>query len=91
MLKKTLYIIVLLALVLTVAACTPATEAPTEPPKEEATEAIAEEAPEEAGDVPKVALIIAQGGLGDRSYNDLAYSGLQKAAEDFSNKNHATL
>ncbi len=83
MLKKTLYIIVLLALVLTVAACAPATEAPTEPPKEETTEEVAEEAPEEAGDVPKVALIIAQGGLGDRSYNDLAYSGLQKAAEDF--------
>ncbi|HUV92726.1 MAG TPA: BMP family ABC transporter substrate-binding protein, partial [Anaerolineales bacterium] len=83
MLKKTLYIIVLLALVTTVAACTPATEAPTEPPKEEATEEVAEEAPEEAGDKPKVALIIAQGGLGDRSYNDLAYSGLQKAAEDF--------
>jgi basic membrane protein A len=31
----------------------------------------------------KVAMIIAQGGLGDRSYNDLAYSGLQRAAADF--------
>lgn len=31
----------------------------------------------------KVALIIAQGGLGDRSYNDLAFSGLTKAAQDF--------
>lgn len=30
----------------------------------------------------KVALIIAQGGLGDESYNDLAYSGLQKALKD---------
>src|ERR1700736_3130806 len=30
-----------------------------------------------------VALIIAQGGLGDQSYNDLAYSGFKKAlAED---------
>jgi basic membrane protein A and related proteins len=28
-----------------------------------------------------VALIIAQGGLGDSSYNDLAYSGLQQGAE----------
>lgn len=34
----------------------------------------------------KVALIIAQGGLGDLSYNDLAYSGLQKAARDFAGK-----
>ena len=31
----------------------------------------------------KVALIIAQGGLGDQSYNDLAYSGFQKAKADF--------
>ena len=31
----------------------------------------------------KVALIIAQGGLGDQSYNDLAYSGFQKAKGDF--------
>lgn len=32
---------------------------------------------------PKIALIIAQGGLGDRSYNDSAYAGLTKAAYDF--------
>jgi basic membrane protein A and related proteins len=31
----------------------------------------------------KVALIVAQGGLGDQSYNDLAYSGFQKAQQDF--------
>lgn len=31
----------------------------------------------------QVALIIAQGGLGDLSYNDLAYAGLQRAARDF--------
>ncbi len=30
-----------------------------------------------------VALIIAQGGLGDRSYNDSAFAGLTKAAQDF--------
>ncbi len=34
----------------------------------------------------KVALIVAQGGLGDLSYNDLAYAGLQKAAKDFAGK-----
>lgn len=33
----------------------------------------------------KVALLIAQGGLGDQSYNDLAYSGLTRAAADFRN------
>jgi basic membrane protein A len=31
----------------------------------------------------KVALIVAQGGLGDQSYNDLAYAGFQKAQQDF--------
>lgn len=30
----------------------------------------------------KVALIIAQGGLGDRSYNDFAYSGFKKAIQE---------
>lgn len=33
----------------------------------------------------KVAMIIAQGGLGDQSYNDLANEGLQRAAKDFGN------
>ncbi len=41
------------------------------------------EAPTEETAKPKVALIIAQGGLGDRSYNDLAHSGLQRAAEEY--------
>ncbi len=35
----------------------------------------------EAAEKP-VALIIAQGGLGDQSYNDLAYSGFKKALAD---------
>lgn len=42
-----------------------------------------EETSSESGEAPRVALIIAQGGLGDRSYNDLAYEGLQRAADDF--------
>lgn len=35
------------------------------------------------GKTYKVALIIAQGGLGDQSYNDLAYSGFEQAKKDF--------
>lgn len=35
-----------------------------------------------AADKPPVALIIAQGGLGDQSYNDLAYSGFKKALKE---------
>jgi len=33
-----------------------------------------------------VALIIAQGGLGDKSYNDLAYSGFKKALAEYKRK-----
>ncbi len=33
----------------------------------------------------KVAMIIAQGGLGDQSYNDLAYTGLTKAGSEYEN------
>jgi basic membrane protein A len=36
----------------------------------------------QAQDLPRVALIIAQGGLGDRSYNDLAFAGLTLAAAE---------
>ena len=35
-----------------------------------------------AGDRPPVALIIAQGGLGDQSYNDLADKGFKAALEE---------
>jgi basic membrane protein A and related proteins len=35
------------------------------------------------GKTYKVALVVAQGGLGDQSYNDLAYSGFTKAQSDF--------
>jgi basic membrane protein A len=49
---------------------------------------IATPEPEKAVALPqapdkKVALIIAQGGLGDRSYNDSGLAGLTKAAQDF--------
>lgn len=36
-----------------------------------------------SGKTYKVALITAQGGLGDQAYNDLAYSGFQLAQKDF--------
>lgn len=39
-----------------------------------------------AGSPLKVALVLAQGGLGDLSYNDLAYKGLEKAAKDFAGR-----
>jgi basic membrane protein A and related proteins len=65
---KRLYVLVsVLLLIAMLAACAP--QAPT------ATQAAA--APK------KVALIIAQGGLGDKSYNDLANSGFQRAIKDF--------
>ena len=41
--------------------------------------------PSQAAKLYHVALIIAQGGLGDQAYNDLGYSGLQKAAHNFNN------
>src|SRR5262245_12930854 len=31
---------------------------------------------------PKVALVLARGGLGDKAFNDSAYAGLQKAAKE---------
>ena len=80
MLKKLTFTVLILGLILAFAACQPAAG----PAPEEAPEEVAEEAPEEEmEEKPKVALIIAQGGLGDRSYNDLAYSGLEKAGEEF--------
>jgi basic membrane protein A and related proteins len=36
-----------------------------------------------SGKTFRVALIVAQGGLGDQSYNDLAYAGFQQAQKDF--------
>jgi basic membrane protein A len=38
--------------------------------------------PTQAQSTPRVALIIAQGGLGDRSYNDSAFAGLTRAAAE---------
>ncbi|MFQ5856427.1 MAG: BMP family protein [Anaerolineae bacterium] len=54
---------------------------PAQPPAAEEVAPAEEEAVTE--EQPRVALIIAQGGLGDRSYNDLGYAGLQRAAENF--------
>jgi basic membrane protein A len=42
-----------------------------------------QETGDQAGEqTPRVALVVAQGGLGDKSYNDLAYSGFQKALQE---------
>lgn len=63
---------------------TPATEAETPDttaaPEEEPTDTTG--APEGESDLAPVGLIIAQGGLGDESYNDLAYDGLVRAGEE---------
>lgn len=61
----------------TTAAETPDTTAPDD---EEPTETTA--APEAEGDMAPVGLVIAQGGLGDESYNDLAHAGLTRAGEE---------
>jgi basic membrane protein A len=71
---------VLLALVLVLAflpAC--ASEEPAEEPTEEPAEEPAEEPP--ATDV-KAAMVTDVGGLGDKSFNDLAYQGLTKAESE---------
>lgn len=73
----------LLSIVVFVIACVapPASAPAAEQPSGEQEVAAKEEAA--AKETPKVALVIAQGGLGDRSYNDLGYDGLQRAQEDF--------
>jgi basic membrane protein A and related proteins len=71
MFKKLSTILGLFVLILGLVGCGKTAEAPAE-----------EAAPAEAEKL-KVALIIAQGGLGDRSYNDLAYSGLERAAAEY--------
>jgi basic membrane protein A len=43
----------------------------------------APEAPEEPGDVFKVGMVTGTGGLGDKSFNDIAFSGIQQALEDY--------
>lgn len=76
--KHLLIILTTIFLIFFVAACgadqpEPATEVPPEPDAEALPQA-----PDK-----KVALIIALGGLGDRSYNDSGFAGLTKAAQDF--------
>ncbi|MFO8035179.1 MAG: BMP family ABC transporter substrate-binding protein [Anaerolineales bacterium] len=66
--KSLALLMVLAFLVPLVTACGKATEAPE---------------PTAAEEAPSVALIVAQGGLGDESYNDLAYSGFQRAMGEF--------
>lgn len=67
---------------------TPAAVTEPDAPAETETAATPTEAAATEGDEPDtaatdpVALIIAQGGLGDESYNDLAFSGLQRGGEE---------
>lgn len=65
--KKLFTLVSILLLIAMLAACAPQAPVATEAPTT----------------VKKVALIIAQGGLGDKSYNDLAYSGFERAIKDF--------
>jgi basic membrane protein A len=83
MFKKVLTIFVFVVLIVSLAACSSPTPEPTEEKPVATEEAKPAETEAPAAPTKKVALIIAQGGLGDRSYNDLAYSGLEKAAKDF--------
>jgi basic membrane lipoprotein Med (substrate-binding protein (PBP1-ABC) superfamily) len=56
--------------------------ADTTEPTNDATEGTSGSATVTApADLAPVALIIAQGGLGDAAYNDLAFSGLEQGAE----------
>lgn len=84
--RKRAGLVILLLLAMVLVACggnetAPTAEAEASPPQAEPTKAEVE-APTEEAEPLKVALIIAQGGLGDRSYNDLAYSGLKRAGEE---------
>lgn len=71
----------LLVVIVWLMACAVPSAPTAEQPSGEQEVAAEEEAA--AKEAPKVALIIAQGGLGDRSYNDLGYAGLQQAEKDF--------
>ena len=68
--KKVPFLLVSLVVVLSLVLSACGTPAPTEEP------AAAEEA------AFRVALIVATGGLGDRSFNDSGYAGVEKAQED---------
>ncbi len=80
--RVALFLIVALSLILAACAQQPAsTPAPTQPaaPEQPAQPTQAEQPPAKTY---KVALITAQGGLGDRSYNDSGYEGLKRAEKE---------
>jgi basic membrane protein A len=84
--KRILALLLVLAMVFTLAftGCTP--EEPAEPETPEETETPEEpaeaETPEEPAETFVVGMITDTGGLGDQSFNDSAYAGLLKAEED---------
>ncbi len=82
--RVALFLILALSLILAACAQQP-TPAPAEPPAaEQPTQPTqAEEQPAQPpAKTYRVALITAQGGLGDRSYNDSGYEGLPRAQKD---------
>ncbi len=76
---------ILIALALLITACAPATPTivATEPPAVQATEAPTVEptAPVMAG--LSMAMVTDEAGLGDQGFNDAAWSGMERAKEDF--------
>lgn len=79
--KKLFAILMAVAMVLSLVACGGKEEAPEAPATEEAPAEEAEEAP--AASELKVGLVTDLGGVEDQSFNQSAWEGLQRAAEDF--------
>jgi basic membrane protein A and related proteins len=92
--SKKLFVVlsVLLVVAMALTACAKATPAPTEAPVVATTAAPTEApvaattvAPTEAATAApvKVCMVTDSGGLGDKSFNDLTYSGITRAEKDF--------
>ncbi len=82
--KKHIVLYLIVALSLLLASCASQTPPPQQQPEQpQATQPeAAQPTKAEAAKKPRVAMITAQGGLGDRSYNDSGYEGLMRAQKD---------